>query len=207
MTELLLLLAVLGIAASVQKAREQQARVALLAQYLRPYQIEQQMEALTDGYLRWLGEADEERARQVRGVLAGTEQALAGQFQRFAADVAGMPAPLAQVSKLPMWIPWAQQLLPRYRMFDVREAFAIHARGIAEVAANTVGLGEKTLARRMMAELLLMQHTCHWFCRSKAVADARLVLRHQTAYQQALDTVSPQTARDYRALLGLPAAR
>lgn len=206
MTELLLLLVVLGIAASVQKAREQQARVALLAQYLRPFQIEQQMEALTDGYLRWLGEADAERALQIRGVLAGTEQALAGQFQRFAADVAGMPAPQAQVSKLPLWIPWAQQLLPRYRMFDVREAFAIHARGIAEVAANTAGLGEKALARRMMAELLLMQHTCHWFCRSKAVADARLVLRHQTAWQQALDTVSPQTARAYRELLGLPPA-
>lgn len=206
MTELFLLLMVLGIAASVQKAREQQARVALLAQYLRPYQIEQQMEALTDGYLRWLGEADAERALQIRGVLAGTEQALAGQFQRFAADVAGMPAPLAQVSKLPLWIPWAQQLLPRYRMFDVREAFAIHARGIAEVAANAAGLAEKTLARRMMAELLLMQHTCHWFCRSKAVADARLVMRHQTAWQQALDTVSPQTARAYRELLGLPAA-
>lgn len=205
MTELFLLLMVLGIAASVQKAREQQARVALLAQYLRPFQIEQQMEALIDGYLRWLGEADAERARQIRGVLAGTEQALAGQFQRFAADVAGMPAPLAQVSKLPLWIPWAQQLLPRWRLFDVREAFAIHARGIAEVAANTTGLGEKALARRMMAELLLMQHTCHWFCRSKAVADARLVLRHQTAWQQALDTVSPQTARAYRELLGLSA--
>lgn len=206
MTELLLLLAVLGIAAQVRKTREQQARVALLAQYLRPYQIEQQMEALTDGYLRWLGETDAERARQVRGVLAGTEQALASQFQRFATDVSTMPAPQAQVSKLPMWIPWAQQLLPRYRMFDVREAFKIHARGIAEVAANNAGLGEKGLARRMMAELLLMQHTCHWFCRSKAVADARLVLRHQTAWQQALDTASPQTARDYRELLGLPPA-
>ena len=206
MTELLLLLAVLGIAAQVQRTREQQARVALLAQYLRPYQIEQQMEALTDGYLRWLGEADADRARQVRGVLAGTEQALAGQFQRFATDVAGMPAPQAQVSKLPMWIPWAQQLLPRYRMFDVREAFKIHAHGIAEVAANSAGLAEKSLARRMMAELLLMQHTCHWFCRSKAVADARLVMRHQTAWQQALDTVSPQTARAYRELLGQPSA-
>jgi hypothetical protein len=206
MTELLLLLAVLGIGAQVQKTREQQARVALLAQYLRPYQIEQQMESLIDGYMRWLGEADEERARQVRGVLAGTEQGLAGQFQRFAADVAGMPAPQAQVSKLPMWIPWAQQLLPRYRMFDVREAFKIHARGIAEVAANTTGLSEKALARRMTAEVLLMQHTCHWFCRSKAVADARLVMRHQTAWQQALDTASPQTARAYRELLGLPSA-
>lgn len=203
MTELLLLLAVLGIAAQVRKTREQQARVALLAQYLRPYQIEQQMEALTDGYLRWLGESDAERARQVRGVLAGTEQALAGQFQRFATDVATMPAPQAQVSKLPMWIPWAQQLLPRYRMFDVREAFKIHARGIAEVAANNAGLSEKTLARRMMAELLLMQHTCHWFCRSRTVASARLAARHQSSYEQVLDAVSPQTREAYRALTGV----
>lgn len=201
MTELLLLFAVLAIALQVQKKREQQARVLLLAQFLRPYQIEQQMEALTDGYLRWLGEADADRAQQIRGMLSGTEQSLAGQFERFAADVAKMPAPQAQVSKLALWLPWAQQFLPRYRMFDVRQAFAIHARGIAEVAANTRGLSDKDQARQMTAELLLMQHTCHWFCRSKAVADARLVFRHQTAWQQALDAVSPQTARDYRELL------
>jgi hypothetical protein len=205
MTELMLLLAVLGIAASVMKKREQQARVQLLGHFLSPYQIEQQMETLTDGYMRWLAETDAERAVQIRGVLAGTEQSLAGQFQRFAADIAKMPAPLAQVSKLALWIPYAQQLLPRYRMFDVREAFAIHARGIAEVAANTAGRSDKALARCMMAELLLMQHTCHWYCRSKAVADARLVLRHQTAYLQALDTASPATQRDYRDLLGMHA--
>ncbi len=201
MTELLLLLAVLAVAAQVLKTREQQARVALLAQYLRPYQIEQQMEALTDGYLRWLGEADAERAAQIRGMLSGTEQGLARQFERFAADVAKMPAPQAQVSKLPLWLPWAQQLLPAWRMFDVRQAFAIHARGIAEVAANTRGLSDKAQARQMTAELLLMQHTCHWFCRSRAVADARVVLRHQTSHQQALESASPQTVKDYGALL------
>ncbi|MFT3718084.1 hypothetical protein [Pseudorhodoferax sp.] len=201
MTEALLVLALLAVAAQVQKKREQQQRVQLLGRCLQPYQIEQQMETLIDGYLRWLGEAEAGRAAQIRGMLASTEQALAAQFERFAADVAKIAAPQAQVSKLPLWMPWAQQLLPRRRLFDVREAFAIHARGIAEVAANARGLSGKAQARQMMAELLLMQHTCHWFCRSRAVADARLVLRHQTSWQQALDAASPATARDYRALL------
>lgn len=201
MTELLFALALLGVAASVMRSREQQARIALLGSYLGKYQIERQMETLTDGYLRWLGEEGAERRTQIRGVLAGTEQSLAGQFAAFATDVAAMPAPQAQVSKLAFWIPFAQQLLPRYRMFDVREAFAIHARGIADVAGNVRGLDEKAQAHQMTAELLLMQHTCHWFCRSKALADARLVMRHHTAYAQVLASVSPKTARAYEALM------
>lgn len=201
MTELLFLLAILGVAASVLRSREQQARIALLGSYLGKYQIERQMESLIDGYLRWLGEEGAERRAQIRGVLAGTEQNLAAQFENFAADVKSMPAPQAQVSQLAFWIPFAQQLLPRYRMFDVREAFGIHARGIAEVVANVRGLDEKAQAHQMTAELLLMQHTCHWFCRSKAVADARLVMRHQTAYAQVLASVSPQTARGFQALM------
>jgi hypothetical protein len=203
MTELLLFIALLGVAASVQRSREQRARIALLSGFLGRYQIERQMETLTDGYMRWLGEEGVERRTQIRGVLAGTERSLADQFAGFAKDVQDMPAPLAQVSKLPFWIPMAQQLLPRYRLFDVREAFAIHARGIAEVAANERGLSEKGLAHQMMAEMLLMQHTCHWYCRSRALADARLVMRHQTAYAQVLASVSPKTARDYQALMGL----
>ena len=33
----------------------------------------------------------------------------------------------------------------------------------------------------MSAELFLMQHTCHWFCRSKTVASARMMARHKTS--------------------------
>ena len=54
----------------------------------------------------------------------------------------------------------------------------------------------------MSAELFLMQHTCHWFCRSKAVASARMLARHKTSYAQLLDAVSPATRRAYRALTG-----
>jgi len=200
--EFLLVLILLAAGLYVLRQREQQRRIALLGSYLGPYQIERQMEQLLDGYLRWLGEDDPERRRQVRGILAGVEQSLAQQFARFAADVQRMEAPLAQVSRLPLWLPFAQPLLPAWRLFDARRVFAVHARGIEAVAANAQQLGPKAQAYMMSAELLLMQHTCHWFCRSKAVASARLLARHQTSYAQVLDAVSPATRSDYLALVG-----
>jgi len=48
----------------------------------------------------------------------------------------------------------------------------------------------------------LFQHTCHWYCRSKAVASARLMARQKTTYEQVLGAVSPQTRRAYTALVG-----
>jgi hypothetical protein len=54
----------------------------------------------------------------------------------------------------------------------------------------------------MSAELFLMQHTCHWYCRSRAVASARMLARHKTPYAQLVDSVAPATRRDYRALVG-----
>ena len=45
-----------------------------------------------------------------------------------------------------------------------------------------------------------MQHSCHWFCKSKAVASARLVLRHKTSHEQVLAAVAPDTRRAYVAL-------
>ena len=54
----------------------------------------------------------------------------------------------------------------------------------------------------MMAELLLFQHSCHWFCKSRSVATARMVLRHKTSPEQAVDAVSPRTRAAYLQLLG-----
>ena len=201
--ELFFLVFLVAIAAFILKNREQQRRIALLGQALGKYQIEQLMENLTDGYLRWLGESDAERKAQVWGVLEGTEQALAGQFASFAREFQQTEAPLAQVSKLPLAIPFAQQLLPGHRLFDARKAFALHARGIEASAQNALGLSPKAKAYMMTAELYLMQHTCHWVCRSKTVAGARLAARHQSTYEQVLDAVSPQTREAYRALTGV----
>jgi hypothetical protein len=47
----------------------------------------------------------------------------------------------------------------------------------------------------------LMQHTCHWFCKTKGVASARLLVRHQTAYAQVLDAVGSETRAAYDKLV------
>ncbi len=197
---LLPLVAVAAIALYALRQHEQKQRIALLAGYLGKFQIERQMETLMDGTLRWLGEDLPERRSSIRAMLDGTEQSLVAQFRDLAAQVQAMPAPQAQMSRLPFWMPYAQQLLPRWRLVDVRSVLAVHAEGIARVADAAYEPDAKARARCMTAELMLMQHTCHWYCRSRGVADARLLLRHQTPHAQVLETVSSETARAYRAL-------
>lgn len=194
------------------RARERAARVALLGSYLSRYQIEELMEALTDGYLRALGEADPDRRAQIWGLLTTTEKNLSLQFESFANDFGKVAEPLARVSTLPLALPYASQWWPS-ASFDMRAALQIHARSIAAlaqeaaytVAAHTPTLGQehKELAYTMTAELYLMQHSCHWFCRSRAVATARMVLLHQTAYEQVLAGVSRSTRTAYRQLTGI----
>ena len=181
--------------------QQQRRRIALLARHLQPYQIEQQMETLTQGYLRAMGEQDLERRLQVLGVLAPTETQLAEQFERFASDFRRVPAELARVSRLPLGLPFATQLFPA-ASFDMRALLDLHAQGIARALRNDAGLSPRDRAYTMTAELLLMQHSCHWFCKSKAVASARMLARHQTSHAQLVASVSPETRRAYVALTG-----
>ena len=53
----------------------------------------------------------------------------------------------------------------------------------------------------MTAELMLMQHTCHWFCKSRTVASLRLVARHKTPYEQVLQSIAPATLKAYEKLV------
>jgi hypothetical protein len=77
----------------------------------------------------------------------------------------------------------------------------VHAQGIERTVLNHQGLGAKERSFRMMGEMFLMQHSCHWFCRSKTIASARMVAQHQTRYEQALDAVSPETRQAYLAVV------
>ncbi|MBS0302740.1 hypothetical protein [Ottowia sp.] len=199
--DILIALALAFAVFAVLRGREQAHRIALLGRVLGPYRIEPMLESLTEGYLRWLHEADAERRAQIWGTLAATEQTLAAQFSRFAADFARVPAPQAQISKLPFALPYAQPLLPGRWLFDARRLFELHARAIDALARNTAGLPHKERAYRMTAELYLMQHSCHWFCRSKNLASARLLARHRSSYAQVLAAVAPETRRDYEALV------
>ena len=197
--DILLGLMLVAVVLHVLRGREQRRRILWLAGVLQHYQLERLMETLADGYLRALGEGDAARRQSVWGVLEGSETALADQLGAFAKEIARTEGADTGVLRAP-WLPGVQRWWPR-ASFDFREAVAIHAQGYGTVAANGDGLSRKDQAFRLMAEMLLFQHTCHWFCRGKAMADARLVARHQTAYQQVLDAVSPATRRAYGALV------
>jgi hypothetical protein len=196
----LLVWVLLALGAYLFTKSEQKKRVALLSQYLGKHQIEKLMQSLLDGYLRALDETDVDRRTQIWNMLDAAELSLSEQFARFAADFSEVDAAQARVSKWPLTIPFANQLLPA-TTFDMRSALSIHAVGIARVVENLRQLKPKDKAYTLSAELLLMQHTCHWFCRSKMRASVRMMARHKTSYEQLLQTVSPETRKAHSELL------
>ena len=203
--DILIIAIVMAVAAQVLRRQQERQRIALLAYYLGPFQIEKLMATLSEGYLRALGEDGAQRQQQVWDHLHPTEQALCEQFDRFASRIASADTQRTRVSTLAWALPWAQQLFPG-ASFDLRKAIAIHAHGIRRVVEADPSMPGKRRAYTLSAEMFLMQHTCHWFCKSKAVASARLWVRHKTRYEQLFDAVTPETARAYRALLGLHVA-
>ena len=196
---LYLLLALAAFFVFQLRAREQRERIALLAQHLRRYQIEPLMERLTEGYQRALAESDPERRQLLWQQHGASEQALADQVGRLASDFARVDAGQALVSRLPL--PYATRWWPQ-ACFDFRQLLALHARGLAEAAAQDEHRSPQERAYRLMAEMLLLQHSCHWFCRSRTTASARLLARHQTRHDQALQAVGVATREAYLQLVG-----
>lgn len=178
------------------KSRDQNRRIALLGKHLGRHQIETLMENLTEGYLRALGESDPERQTQIWSMLSTAEMALCEQFNRFVLEFAKVDEAEARVSKLPFAIPYADKLFPT-ATFDMRKALSIHAQGITHAANNQLNQSAKNKAFTLCAELFLMQHTCHWFCRSKTVASARMMARHKTSHLQLIASVAPATRDAY----------
>lgn len=183
----------------VVKIRDQRRRILLLGRYLQQYQIEKLMETLLEGYLRALGEKDEERRQSIWRMLEEAEARLSDQLQQLAKDFSQIWGDHVLVSTLPIALPMADKLAPQ-ATFDMRRALQLHADGIAQVVANEAGRSQRDKAFMLTAEILLFQHTCHWFCRSKTVASARMVARHATHYEQLLQAVSPATREAYRRL-------
>ena len=184
----------------IVKNREQHQRIQLLGRHLARYDIEKVMEGLTEGYLRALGESNPERQAQVWSFLLTQEDKLCAQFQSFAAEFVREDELATRVSTLPVALPLAARLIPA-ATFDLRQALRVHAQGIADAVENRDQRNQKDKAYTLCAELFLMQHTCHWFCRSKSVASARLLGRHKTAYAQVLAAVAPRTRQAYEAVL------
>ena len=191
----------LAIAVHLLKTKYQRARIALLGSHLGQYQIEKLMETLTEGYLRALGEADAQRREQIFNLLGSTEASLCDQLQRFSAGFSKVDEAQTRVSKLPLAIPYADKLFPG-ATFDLRKALAIHAQGIQQASSNGGNRSPKARAFTVSAELFLLQHTCHWFCKSKTIASARMLGRQKTSYEQVLASVAPETRRAYSSLTG-----
>ncbi len=196
--EFLSLLFILATGIHWLNTQGQRKRTALLAEQLRPFQIEKHMEQLIGAYMRALGESDPQRQQQILQLQEAAEQQLANEFQSLARAFAQLPAPVTRVFKLAL--PFIDQLSPK-ATFDMRRILEIHAQGIGRTVDNAQGLSPKERAFRLMGEMFLMQHSCHWFCKSKTIASARMLAQHQTRYEQALDAVSPETRQAYQAII------
>lgn len=183
------------------KRRDEQQRIELLGGYLGKYRLEERMAQLTDGYLRALGEADQDRSAPIWHNLVSTEEVLQTELQALSEDLKDVWGERLRVSRWPVSVPLATRLFPQHS-FDFRALVVLHAQGVAAALRNDERLSTRDRAFRATAELLLFQHSCHWFCRSKNLASARVLAHHRTAYGQLLAAVSPQTRRAYGALVG-----
>lgn len=198
--DVLLLWMLLGGGLWMFKRHEEQQRIVLLSGFLRKYRLEERMAQLTDGYLRALGETDPERSAPIWRNLAATEAALQTELQQLAEDLKEVWGERLRVSRWPVSVPMATRLFPQHS-FDLHALVVLHAQGLTASLRNDEGLSDRDRAFRATAELLLFQHSCHWFCRSKTVASARVLTRHQTTYEQVLAAVSPATRQAYTQLV------
>jgi hypothetical protein len=174
-----------------------------LGGYLSRYSIESLMEALITGYLRAL-DGDGARQAQVWSHLGPQEERLRDQLDALATAMSDVWGDSVRISTLPVALPWADKLFPR-QTFDLRQALRIHADGFAGTMNDASIQNPKDRAFMLTAEMLLLQHTCHWFCRSKTVASARLAARHATRYEQVVSAVSSATRQAYSRLFSAQA--
>jgi len=180
----------------VLRVHYQRVRIALLGRYLGGLQLERHMETLTQGYTRAIHEQTETRQLQVLETFAQTERAVAAQVQSLADAMQKESPRAARVCMLSFCVPYIERFLPAMTR-DFRELLHIHAAGLRHVVDNENHWEARQRAYHLSAELYLLQHSCHWFCKSRTVADARLMLRHQIDHQKVLDSVSAATRSAY----------
>lgn len=178
------------------RVRYQKAHIALLGGHLAGLRLEKHMETLTEGYTRAIGEQSESRQLQVLETFAQTERAVAAQLQTLAEALQKEGAQATAMASSVFCIPYVERVLPATAR-DFRALLRIHAAGLRHVVDNDEGLDPKTRAFRLAAELYLFQHSCHWFCKSRGVADARLVVRHKVQHAKVVESVSPATRKAY----------
>lgn len=201
--DIALTLLTIAIAWQVLRVRYQRARIAFLGRHLASYQLERHMETLTQGYTRAIHEQDASRQRQVLDTFAQTERAVAAQVQSLADAMQKEDAQATRMGTPSFCVPYIERFLASATR-DFRALLQVHAAGLRHVVDNDEGLDAKTRAFHLSAELYLFQHSCHWFCKSRTVADARLLMRHQVNHQKVLESVSSTTRTAYQRWLQAP---
>lgn len=181
----------------VMRARYQRERIAFLARHLANMNLERHMETLTQGYSRAIGEESESRQRQVLETLLQTEHAVATNVQTLAAAMQKESAADTAMCPLPFCVPYVERLIPTSSLKDFRKLLQVHASGLRAAVAADPNHDPKTRAFHIAAELYLLQHSCHWFCKSRGVADARLLLRHKVDHKKVIESVTPTTRAAY----------
>jgi hypothetical protein len=179
------------------RIRYQRERIALLGRHLAKLQIERHMETLTQGYTRAIHEQDESRQLQVLATFAPTEQAVAAGVEALARSMQDENPQATGMGPFRFCLPYAERFLSATR--DFQALLRIHSVGLRHVVDNPAGWDPKTRAFHLSAELYLLQHSCHWYCKSRNVADARLLMRHQVDHQKVLASVSETTRSAYLA--------
>jgi hypothetical protein len=205
--DLLAAAAVLALIVWSMQSRATRVRVHLLALHLQPYDIEKLMQTLSEGYQRALAEDQVQRRLAIWQLLESSQSRLAEQVTRLASDLGQLPADQARMAKLPLRSlsePLLRLMpgLQKRHAVDLRALMALHAKSLTRAATPDAAGGPSSRARTFLAEMLLLQHSCHWFCRSRALASARLLAHHQSSYTQVLESVDPTTRDNYLQLVG-----
>lgn len=196
-----LTLLMIAVAWRVVCLRYQRTHIALLGRHLANFQLERHMETLTQGYTRAIHEEAETRQIQVLETFAQTERTVAAQIRSLADSMQKEDEQTVSMGTLSFCLPYAELFLPSATR-DFRKLLHIHAAGLRHAVDNEARWDMKTRAYHLSAELYLFQHSCHWFCKSRSVADARLTLRHQVKHQKVLESVSEATRSAYMRWLG-----
>lgn len=194
--DITLSLLVIFVIGQVLRVRYQRAHIALLGHHLAQMQLESHMETLTTTYARAIQEPMESRQLQVLATVNQTEQAVASQMQRLAQAIKKEPTAATMMGILAFNLPFLTQFFPSMRR-NFRQLLQIHATGLRYVADNEANWAPKDRAYHLSAELYLFQHSCHWFCKSRTVADARLMVRHKIDHKKVLASVSEPTRVAY----------
>jgi hypothetical protein len=197
--EIWTLMLTLAVGWQIANRLQQRERITLLATHVGRLQIERDMASLLEGYLPALTESDPARRAHKLALLQSAEQRLAGQLLSLQQSLAEVWGERTRISRWPLAVPWATRLFPQVS-FNLADLLRVHADGLAAAVANADGLPQRERAFRITAELMLFQHSCHWYCRSLNMAHARLLAHHQTGHAQVLEAVGPGTRRDYSAI-------